>query len=61
MKLQIFKIFIINTLEQAIAEVKNVFPSDVMAVIDIAGRGYADFDGQDGVELDAHNYQVPIC
>ena len=35
---------------------------DVKVVIDIAGRGYGDFngilDGAPNVDLDAHNYQV---
>ena len=42
---------------------RSIFgPEEAMAVIDIAGHGYGEFEGviadPNGVEIDAHNYQV---
>ena len=37
-------------------------PEEAVAVVDIAGHGYNEFEGvfadTNGVEVDAHNYQV---
>jgi len=47
---------------KAVERVRSIFgPEEAMAVIDIAGHGYNEFEGviadPNGVEIDAHNYQ----